>query len=339
MYTQHIKNFVQLGNILNNYLIEQNELWQTTCKNAFIHNGWYTKENIELQIQSWVNLLQEDKLNEWLSAYTANEKQPKNIGIICAGNIPLVGLHDLLCTLLSGHNAKLKLASDDTLLMQFVISELIKIDSVYKKQIQTLEKLNNIDALIATGSNNSARYFEYYFKHIPKIIRKNRNSIAIVTMDTTDKDLDLLSNDIFYFFGLGCRNVSKLYLEKGFDLNRLFNAFYKHKEVVNNKKYGNNYDYNRAILLMKVVPFLENAFLILKEDKQISTPVAVLNYEYFELKSELETELFTLQNELQCIVSNKASSNFKTIKFGESQNPQWHDYADNIDTLRFLNAI
>ena len=267
------------------------------------------------------------------------KRNAKRIGVITAGNIPLVGFHDFLSVLISGNIFVGKLSSKDDKLLPNVIDLLIEIEPKFKNYIFISEnKLENFDAVIATGSNNSARYFEYYFGKYPHIIRKNRNSVAVITGNETTVDLQLLADDIFLYFGLGCRSVSKLFLPDGYNLDNIFRNSLKYKEVINHNKYANNYDYNRAIYLLNLTEFKDNGIMLMKEDINMASPISVV---YFENYSKLETikqRLDIEKDNIQCIVADKTVIN-EAIPFGESQKPQLWDYADNVDTINFLLNI
>jgi len=248
-----------------------------------------------------------------------------------AGNIPLVGFHDFLSVLITGNKVLAKLSSNDTVLLPFLAKKLIEIEPGFAELIEfTEERLSNFDAVIATGSNNTARYFEYYFGKYPSIIRKNRNSVAILTGNETPEQLDALAEDIFRYFGLGCRNVSKLFLPKDYNFDPFFNAMYGWKEIINNNKYINNYDYNKAVYLMSNIELLDNEFLLLKEDNGFSSPISVVFYQYYESEDELRKYLSENKEHIQAIVSEK------DIPFGAAQKPQLWDYADGVDTVSFL---
>ncbi len=303
------------------------------------HNPWFTESNLEYALTEIGNSLSKKNIEKWVSMYPhllQEKKETKRIGVITAGNIPLVGFHDFLSVLISGNIFVGKLSSKNDKLLPNVIDLLIKIEPKFKDYIFISEnKLENFDAVIATGSNNSARYFEYYFGKYPHIIRKNRNSVAVITGNETDEDLQLLADDIFLYFGLGCRSVSKLFLPDGYDLDNIFRNSLKYKEVINHNKYANNYDYNRAIYLMNLTEFKDNGIMLMKENINMASPVSVV---YFENYSKLETvkqRLDIEKDNIQCIVANKAVIN-NAIPFGESQKPQLWDYADNVDTINFL---
>ena len=252
-----------------------------------------------------------------------------------AGNIPLVGFHDLLSVLVSGNNAIIKLSSDDNVLLPFIIKKLIEINPEFEQKIQFVEEIKNkkMDAVIATGSDVSAKYFDYYFKNAKKIIRKNRKSVAILDGTESKKELEELAIDVFAYFGLGCRNVSKIFLPKGYKLDQLFEAFYPFQNVIEHKKYANNYDYNKAIYLMGSHEIIENGFLLLKEDTSLQSPLAMLYYEYYSNLEKVENFIKENKHQLQCVVSKN-----DTV-FGQTQNPNLWDYADGVDTVEFLREL
>jgi hypothetical protein len=299
------------------------------------HNGWFTPEQVHHSIASWTEALTEENLNEWLANYTITEESNKNIGIILAGNIPLVGFHDFLSVLITGNNVLVKTSSNDQHLIKFLAKYLISIDSRLQNKITFVEgKLEGFDAIIATGSNNTSRYFEYYFKKKPSIIRKNRNSVAVLNGKETTEDLIALGEDIFRYFGLGCRNVSKIFVPKGYEFKTFFEAIYEYKDVIFYERYANNYDYNKAVFLMSLYKLLDNEFLTLKEDTSYSSPISSVFYEYYDNIEDLKTRLENDAPQIQCVVSSNLIEN--SIPFGQTQKPMLWDYADNIDTLDFL---
>ena len=345
---QRINAFVKLGEFINQFQqnkiskndkIEANDLFfdgfKHQIKLAQEHNGWFTQQNITFTLENWSNVLSNKNINRWIEKYQFNINNPKTVAIIMAGNIPLVGFHDFLSVLISGHNVLVKQSSNDKHLLPFLAKYLEVIEPNFKGKIKfTEEKLENFDAVIATGSDNTARYFEYYFKDKPSIIRKNRNSVAILTGNETNKELEALSHDIFRYYGLGCRNVSKLFVPKDYDFDAFFNAVYKWHPIINESKYANNYDYNKAVYLMSEFDMLENGFLMIKEDESYASPIATLFYEYYDNKTDLEHKLKTDADKIQCIVANNFSTD--EIIFGKTQKPQLWEYADNIDTVEFL---
>jgi hypothetical protein len=251
-----------------------------------------------------------------------------------AGNIPLVGFHDFLSILISGHHVLVKQSSNDKHLLPFLAKYLEHVEPEFKNRIQFTEsKLEHFDAVIATGSDNTSRYFEYYFKDKPSIIRKNRNSIAVLTGNESEDQLKALSDDVFRYYGLGCRNVSKLYVPKNYDFDAFFKAMYSWHPIIHENKYANNYDYNKAVYLMSEFKMLENGFLMLKEDENFSSPIATLFYEHYESLDELKNTLKRKKDQIQCVVSDGFIED--EVKFGQTQLPNLWDYADGVDTITF----
>ena len=299
------------------------------------HNGWYTPENVYFSIQSWAEALTVENLNQWLLAYDFQIKEPKNIALILAGNIPLVGFHDFLSVLITGNNVLVKTSSNDQHLLPFLAKYIIAIDSELKNSITFVSgKLENFDAVIATGSTNTARYFEYYFKDKPSIIRKSRNSIAVLSGNETKEQLSALGEDIFRYFGLGCRNVSKLFVPKEYSFNAFFEAIFEYQDVIHYEKYANNYDYNKAVFLMSNFKLLDNGFLTIKEDQSHASPISSVFYEFYDDINDLKIRLQSENEQIQCIVSDNLTEN--SIGFGQTQKPKLWNYADNIDTISFL---
>jgi len=299
-------------------------------------NGWFTEDNVKYALAAWGQVLTLEHLTDWAQRYAINQQiSPKKVAVIMAGNIPLVGFHDFLSVLLFGHHVVAKLSSDDKRLLPVLAAVIAEIDPELGKRISFVNKIEQPDAVIATGSNNSARYFNFYFEKYPNIIRKNRTSVAVIKETTSHEELEALGQDLFRYFGLGCRNVSKLYMPADFDINRVFKAIMNYSEVVNAHKYANNYDYYRAIFMLNKQPFLENGFVILKEHASLHTPVAVVHYERFTDEEQLRNQLVAQREELQCVVG----SGIGDVPFGQTQNPALWDYADGVDTVAFLLAL
>jgi len=293
-------------------------------------NPWFTPRATREALKALANhLLSENELQSWLDSYSFSE--PKSIGMICAGNIPMVSFHDILCVYASPHRLSLKLSSKDNFLTRFVVEHWIGMDYDWKSRVEFVERIEKVDYVIATGSNNSYQYFEYYFKKFDHILRKNRTSVAIVPANVTDEELDGLSDDILSFFGLGCRNVSKLYFEKGFNTDRLFERAEKHKYLFEHTKYMNNYDYQRTLLLMNSIPHLSNNFLMIRECPDLFSPISTAHYEWYENITDVKLKLKEQKSEVQCIVGRDF------VPFGGSQSPKLRDYADGIDVMSFLS--
>jgi hypothetical protein len=348
---EKINAFVELGKFLSQFSLDNNTKNEAVLNNDLFyddfinlielsqsHNGWFTPEQVYFAVNSWAEALQEENLDKWLSSYDFSNVQPKTVGLILAGNIPLVGFHDFLSVIVSGHKVLVKTSSNDQKLLPFLANYLISVNSELETHIKFTEgKLENFDAVIATGSNNTARYFEFYFKDKPSIIRKNRNSVAVLTGNESHEDLVNLGEDIFRYFGLGCRNVSKLFVPKDYNFENFFKAIYEYKDVIFYEKYSNNYDYNKAVFLMSNFKLLDNEFLTIKEDTSYSSPISSVFYEYYDDLNEITSRLENDADQIQCIVSKDAIEN--SILFGQTQKPNLWDYADNVDTLVFLQQI
>jgi hypothetical protein len=348
---ERISAFAELGKFLSQFTqkgihkdanVMHNDLFYDGFKHqiklAQEHNGWFTQENIYYAIEGWSKLLNINTINKWIDKYNFNNNEAKTVAIIMAGNIPLVGFHDFISVLITGHDVLVKQSSNDKHLLPFLSKYLEHVAPDFKKKITFTEgKLEGFDAVIATGSNNTARYFEYYFKKVPSIIRRNRNSVAVLTGNETKEQLEALSDDIFRYYGLGCRNVSKLFVPKNYDFAPFFEAIYKWHPIIHLAKYANNYDYNKAVYLMSEFDMLENGFLMIKEDLSYSSPIATVFYEYYNSSEALKEKLNTDKDKIQCIVSSGFLDS--EIKFGQTQLPELHDYADNMDTIAFLLKI
>jgi hypothetical protein len=301
-------------------------------------NPWFTEDNVSYATDTWTEELQKEKLERWCAAYPGlkEKKAVRKVGVITAGNIPLVGFHDFMSVLLSGHIFVGKLSSKNNRLLPAVAQSLKEIEPEFADYIRFEdERLTDFDAIIATGSNNSARYFDAYFGKYPHIIRKNRNSAAVLSGKESDDELKALADDIFLYFGLGCRNVSKIFVPTDFNTNRLFENFIHKKDIINHNKYANNYDYNRAVYLMNSEKFLDNGFMLLKESQGYASPVSVVYYERYDDLETLKTFLSADAEKIQCLVSRPGLIN-GSIPFGHSQKPALNDYADGRDTLEFL---
>jgi hypothetical protein len=334
-YSQRVELFSKLGDKFQQLNAETPLLQQ-----AYLFNNWFT---IDMQLKSfyaWAKLLTNENLEKWLKSYpNLDQTEPKTVAIIMAGNIPLVGFHDLLCVLITGNIALVKPSSDDTKLMEWVIAQIIEINPEMANFIRFAEdrQMKNFDAVIATGSNNSHRYFEYYFKDKPSLLRKNRNSLAVLTGEETPEELDLLADDVFMYFGMGCRNVSKLLLPHGFNLEPIFLAFERYKEVINHNKYANNYTYHKALFLMNQDLHLDNGFLIVKQDNSLSSPLSVLMFQFYDSQEEINSYLSNHVDQIQCVVGSDQNKGY--VPFGKSQQPELWDYADGADTIAFVTSI
>jgi hypothetical protein len=330
-----ITAFVSLGKKINEEIIGNDDL----LRKAYYHNRWFTVENTVKSLEAIVKCyLSEEKLKHWLNVYSINIHEPKRIGIVMAGNLPLVGFHDLLCVLASGNIAVIKLSSKDKILLPEIITLLIAIQPEFKDRIIYAEMLKDIDAIIATGGNNAARYFDYYFGKYPNIIRKNRNSIAVLTGNETNEQLLALGNDVFQYYGLGCRNVSMLFFPEGYHIPKLLDVWEgKFNYLMDESSYKNNYDYNRTLLLMNRTEHLASDYVMLKEDIAIATPVSVVHYQFYKDINDVKTFISQNHNAIQCVVAE--SEDLSAIAFSGSQQPELWNYADDIDTMSFLISL
>lgn len=348
--TKRINDFSSLGLVLKDFadnqefifsseIINDNQIksFRKAIDSAFHFNAWFTPDNIRKALNGLAFMLEKKKLIAWIKMYedfNIEIQRPKKIGIVMAGNIPLVGFHDLLSVLLSGNHAVIKFSSSDNHLWPYLFNFLYTIEPDYKQRITIVEdKLKGFDAVIATGSNNTARFFDYYFGKYPNIIRKNRNGVAVITGKESAEELKALSEDIFSFFGLGCRNVSKIYIPEDYDLDLIFKQLYDFNPIINHHKYANNFDYNRTVMMLNQDDILENGFVIFKNAIEIASPLACVYYERYSDLDSLNKELELRNKEIQCIVS------LKHIPFGHSQKPELWDYADGVDTMAFLLGL
>lgn len=331
-----IEKRIQVINKLSEFLSKENNSYKTIVRSAYNHNKWFTEENILYSSEQLVlNYFEDKKLRAWLDNYNLSELTPKNIGLILSGNIPFVGVHDLLCSYLSGHNTLIKLSSKDEKLMKYIIHSLHTIDPDTKRTVQYVDRLADFDAVIATGSNNSARYFDAYFGSYPNIIRKNRNSIAILSGTESETEIKALGDDMFRYFGLGCRNVTKLYFPLDYDIKGFIDGLQSYSYIRDHHKYKNNYDYQLSIHLLNQINHFDSGFFILRENELILSPISVFNYSYYSDKDSLNKELSKKSEEIQCIIGSESNQ----IAFGQAQNPALNAYADGIDTMEFLISV
>jgi len=315
---------------------ENDSDFELLLEKSKIDNPWFTIENQKFALQQWADLLTEENINNWISEYKTS-KISKKVGLILAGNIPLVGLHDVISVVLSNHIPLIKLSSKDRYMIPFLLKKWKEFSGEDIK-FEFVEKLEDFDAVIATGSNNTARYLEYYFKNHLSIIRKNRTSVAVLKGDESDEELQLLAKDIFQYFGLGCRNVTRLLIPQDFLIDRIFENFLNFKDIINHHKYANNYDYNRAVYLLNQEKFWDNNFVMLKEDEKLFSPLSVINFSRYSSLDEVKSFLAENENDIQCIVA-KEELGLDSLGLGEAQNPDLDTYADNVDTMKFLSVI
>lgn len=328
---ERIEAFSILGDKIKD--IPKDSLTEIARRSA-LDNQWFTEENVAHAFEGLAFMLEKTRLQKWLAPYgPLSPEVPKIIGIVMAGNIPMVGFHDLMSVLLSGHFAAVKASSQDSYLITRLTEWLTEIEPRFKKDIEIRERLTSIDALIATGSDNTARYFEYYFRNHPRVIRKNRTSVAILDGHETDEELVALGKDVFLYFGLGCRNVSKLFVPSGYDPRPFFEANEYLSPIGHHNKYRNNYDYHKSILLVNGVKHLDNGFLLWQPSPELVSPISVLYVEEYQDQKEVTEKLAQVSNKLQCIIGKGH------IPFGKGQSPEPWDYADNVDTIQFLAEL
>lgn len=340
---KQISGLIQLGLYINNYLNqtpenynENDAYFAALLRKSEVENSWFTLENQKFALKQWADLLTEEQLTNWISKYKT-PSGTKRVGLILAGNIPMVGFHDVISVVLSNHIPVIKLSSKDRHLLPFLL-EKWKEFSGENVAFELVERLKDFDAVIATGSNNTARYLEYYFKDSMSIIRKNRTSAAVLKGDETPEELELLAEDIFRYFGLGCRNVTRLFIPKDFVIDGLFESFIKYKDIINHHKYANNYEYNRAIYLLNAEKFWDNNFVMLKEDESLFSPLSVLNFSRYENIDEVRNFITENEQNIQAIVAKK-DLGFESVNLGDAQNPDLETYADKVDTMQFLELI
>ncbi len=328
-----IEVFVELGTFLKDEKnIKEIELWGDLARQQ---NAWFTKENVKKSLNAIAQeFLDEEKLNNFTRNYPSvnDDINAKKIGVVMAGNLPAVGFHDLLCVVLSGHECMAKLSSQDTVLMKAIIAKLKNINPEIKITIS--EQLKGVDALIATGSDNTSKHFEYYFRNVPHIIRKNRTSIAVITGKETVEELYNLGNDIFSYFGLGCRNVSKVYVPINYDFTKFFESIESYNQIIHQTKYLNNYEYNKSILLVNGVKHLDNGFLLVTQNEALVSPISILYFEEYSDNEMITKIIEANQDKIQCVIGVE-----QTIKLGNAQAPMLEDFADGVDTMRFLESV
>lgn len=310
----------------------------TAFSKAEAENPWFTPVSINRAWQGVIEYLEKEKLVKWTASYILSPAKPKTVGLVLAGNIPLVGFHDVISVLLAGHKALVKLSSQDTALMEFIFAGLTEVQPILGQNVTVAERLNAMEAVIATGSDNSSRYFEYYFSKVPHIIRKNRSSCAIINGTESPEELALLADDMYSYFGLGCRNVSKVYVPKEYDITFLLDHMAGYSNILDHYKYKNNYDYHKSILLVNQEPHLDTGFSLFKESEAFVSPLSIVYFERYSDSSDLKGKIAVNQEKIQAIASQKGTFP-GSLAFGSLQKPELWDYADGVDTLQFLSSI
>jgi hypothetical protein len=320
---------------LGQYMLGENEDWQAVKERAYRENPWFIPEFIERAVQCiCLNFLNTSFLQEWAKNYAvpASQSSSKTVGIVMAGNIPLVGFHDFLCVFISGHSAVIKTSSKDEILIRHLVKKLYEWEITIQNTVSFAERLNNCDAYIATGSNNSGRYFDYYFGKYPHIIRRNRTSAAVLDGSETKEELDALADDIQLYFGLGCRNITQLFVPRDYDFVPLLHALRKYGHLLDFHKYKHNYDYHLALLIMGNKYYMNNDSMILTENISPFSPVSQVHYMFYEDTQQVSDRLQN-NTDIQCVVGHGY------VSFGMSQSPSLNDYADGVDTMAFLTKL
>jgi hypothetical protein len=330
----NLQKRIELLQLLRKYLIDNPEEWQNIKNKAATHNGWFIPEFIDLAVTNICSeFLQKEKLEHWTAHYHLDDNVGgKNTGIVMAGNVPLVGFHDFISVFISGHKQTIKLSSKDDILLKHLVEKLGEWEPEVQKKIVFAEMLKGCDAYIATGSNNSARYFEQYFSKYPNIIRRNRTAVAVLTGNETTEELSNLSDDVHQYFGLGCRNVTKLFVPAGYDFVPLLRSFEKYKFFEDHHKYKNNYDYQLSIALLNNIYYMTNGSTLLIENDAIFSAISQLNYSFYDDLEKVNKELKE-NTDIQCVCGHSG------ILFGKAQKPSLMDYADGIDTMQFLLSL
>ncbi|WP_461452769.1 acyl-CoA reductase [Mucilaginibacter sp.] len=335
----NIPDLINIFSTLGEQLSNPDEQLIEIINDELHYNAWFTPDNVAKAVKAIGKSLNRADLQTWLGKYNFNSSN-KKVGLILAGNIPMVGFHDVLCVLASGNYALIKTSSQDNHLIKYVLQKLVEIQPALADQFSYVERLEKFDAVIATGSNNTSRYFDYYFGKVPNIIRKNRNSTAVLTGNETEQQLHELGHDIFDYYGLGCRNVSKLLVPEGYNFNFFFESIQSYEDIIHHHKYNNNYDYNKSIYLVNRDEHLDNGFLLVKKDERLTSPLAVLFYSNYKILHDAEQMINAESEKIQCVVSDeKLNVSNQVVDFGQSQQPKLWDYADGIDTMDFLSNL
>lgn len=335
---ERISSFIRFGRKISLLLSTHDHALADVMQQAFAANAWFTIENQQYALDRIASMLEEDAIRNWAASYDIPQRtHPFKVGVVMAGNIPLVNFHDFLSVLITGHVFVGKLSTTDAILLPFMAKLLVEDDNRWADFVLfTDAKLSNMDAVIATGSDNTSRYFEYYFSKYPHIIRRNRTSVGFLTSSETTESIALIGNDVFRYFGLGCRNVSKIYVPDSYDITQLFEAFSCHQYIINHHKYHNNYDYQKAINLINKFPFYDSGWMLMKYSDDLFSPVSMLYIESYNDTNELISKILSVADKIQCVVGEGQLEGISVIRPGESQSPSLTDYPDGVDVVQFL---
>lgn len=335
--SERIHALGQLGAFIRD---EVDGVFEPVIAQSIAENPWFTSMSVKSALLTISDqYLRSDKLNAWISNYELKNDKPKRVGLILAGNIPMVGIHDIISTFVSGHHSVIKYSSKDKVLLKYLIERLEKIDSRSKEYFTEVERVKDIDAVIATGGSTAATHFHYYFSKYPNLIRKNRSSVAILTGEESREDLKRLGGDIFSYFGLGCRNISKLFVPSGYKFDTFYESIIDYQYVIDHNKYKNNYDYSHAIYLLGQHHFLTNNFLIVREDPTLSSRISCIHYEQYDEVEQVVSNLNSIKENIQCVTSLNPIASFAYTPIGSCQHPTLSDYADRVDTMAFLTRL
>jgi len=312
---------------------------ESWANQAYFKNNWFTPENVLFSLKAIGDtLLQPQALRNWAESYDPAGIRQK-VGVVMAGNIPAVGFHDALCVLISGHHLMVRPSSDDYVLIRLLLDKLCQIEPAFRECIVFVERINEAEAYVATGSDNTARYFEYYFARKPHVIRKNRTSVAVLTGEESPDQLAAFGEDIFRYFGLGCRNVSKVWVPSGYGFSALYEALEPYRaRMADHHKYFNNYEYNKSVLLVNGAAHFDNGFLLIQKNESLVSPLSVLYYDEYVSREEVSEALTRTPDKIQCVVSAPGTG-IPGVPFGQSQRPGLYDYADGVDLMRFLSKL
>ncbi|GAB3825246.1 acyl-CoA reductase [Hymenobacter jeollabukensis] len=335
-HAERLAAFIRLGQRLRT--LSDDELYSLAAR-ARNHNPWFDEANVRAAFLGVAHLLDAELLTAWAAQYPPEpQAEPRRVGVVMAGNIPLVGFHDMLCVLLSGHILLAKLSSDDNILLRWVGQQLLDIEPRFEAQLRFVDMLREADAFIATGSDNTARYFEYYFSKKPHLIRRNRSSIGVLAGLEPREELAQFGPDVFRYYGLGCRNVAKLLVPVGYDFTPFLDSMQSWEAVDNHNRYHNNYDYQKSLLLVNRVPHLDNGFLLLTESMQLVSPISVLHFSEYQDEQDLRQQLADVADKTQVVVSVNGWYP-GSVPAGQAQQPGVNEYADGVDTMAFLASL
>jgi len=336
-----INERIEAFSTLGNWIVDKKETLEQTVQQTYYHNRWFSVDNVWKSLEAISSsYIDKNKLEDWAKAEAISDpKEVKKVGLVLAGNLPLVGFHDWLSVLIAGHDAVVKLSDKDKFALPKLNEWLCEIEPRFVERTTFVERLENYEVVIATGSDNSARYFEQYFGKYPNIIRKNRNGVGVISGSESDAELESLGKDIFDYYGLGCRSVAKLYVPEDYDFDRLFTNWKSFEPIIHHNKYKNNFDYNYTLLIMNKEKHKSNGFILLEEREEYTSRIASLNYEYYSDKRVLEKKLEEEKNKIQCIVSSDNFLAQPTKSFGQAQSPGLMDYADGVNTIQFLKQF